>query len=246
MGIGNIMNSTKIFKYLVPKEILKKMICEEYEFSNKHSYSQEGEDLILFRYFGDKKEGCYVDVGAHHPKRFSNTYSFYLRGWRGVNIDANQSAIRSFDIVRPEDINIFQPISLKKEKLKYYIFNEPALNTFDGKRANEVQSDQRNKFEITNTIELVTKSLTEVLDNTKISKSISFLSIDVEGLDFQVLQSLDLKRYHPELILIESLDSNIEADINSEVTKYLKNFGYSFFYRTFFTSFYRNNSPEIL
>ena len=52
------------------------------------SYSQEGEDLILNRFLEDKTEGLYVDVGAHHPKRFSNTYLFYKKGWRGINIDA--------------------------------------------------------------------------------------------------------------------------------------------------------------
>ena len=51
------------------------------------SYSQEGEDMVLARYLEGQKNGFYVDVGAHHPFRFSNTYHFYLKGWHGVNID---------------------------------------------------------------------------------------------------------------------------------------------------------------
>ncbi len=242
-------NSISILNSLIPRKIiqyLKKGKCEKYEFSNKDSYSQEGEDLILFRHFGDKKKGNYVDVGAYHPKRFSNTYSFYLRGWRGVNIDANQNAIELFDIDRPEDINIFQPISLINEELNYYVFNEPALNTFDKNRAMEVQSNTTNNYKITQTIELKTKGLTEVLDSVKAPQSISFLSIDVEGLDFQVLQSLDLNYYHPELILIESLDNNnIEKNLSSNITKYLKDFNYSLHYKTFFTCFYCYNHPGI-
>ncbi len=42
-------------------------------------YSQEGEDILLRRIFGDQTTGFYVDVGAHHPKRFSNTCYFYDR-----------------------------------------------------------------------------------------------------------------------------------------------------------------------
>ena len=94
------------------------------------SYSQEGEDLILKRLFDGQKKGLYVDVGAHHPKRFSNTYLFYKMGWRGINIDAMPGSMEKFKEVRPEDINIEAAISDKDELLTYYIFNESALNTF--------------------------------------------------------------------------------------------------------------------
>ena len=52
-----------------------------------YSYSQEGEDMVLKRIFDKQTKGFYIDVGAHHPKRFSNTYNFYLKGWKGINID---------------------------------------------------------------------------------------------------------------------------------------------------------------
>ena len=52
----------------------------------QRSYAQEGEDLLLERILGKQGKGFYVDVGAHHPVRFSNTFLFYKRGWRGINI----------------------------------------------------------------------------------------------------------------------------------------------------------------
>lgn len=52
------------------------------------SWSQEGEDQVLRRIFEKQAFGFYVDVGAHHPKRFLNTYVFYKSGWRGINIHA--------------------------------------------------------------------------------------------------------------------------------------------------------------
>jgi len=79
-------------KLLLPDRVYKKLA----EFKNAYiptslkSYSQEGEDLILLRIFEKKRIGFYVDVGSHHPFRFSNTYLFYRLGWRGINIDANQ------------------------------------------------------------------------------------------------------------------------------------------------------------
>jgi hypothetical protein len=57
------------------------------------SYSQEGEDLILRRIFNGQGAGFFVDVGAHHPKRYSNTYYFYnsRRPGRATSISKRQS-----------------------------------------------------------------------------------------------------------------------------------------------------------
>ena len=69
------------------------------------SFSQEGEDRILNRIFETKSVGYYVDVGSHHPQRFSNTYLFYLRGWHGINITRFQVAAL-FDELRHRDISL--------------------------------------------------------------------------------------------------------------------------------------------
>jgi hypothetical protein len=71
-------------KKVLPDEIIevKRLIFRNYCLS---LYSQEGEDLILQRIFEHKQKGFYVDVGDYHPFLFSNTYIFYLRGWRGIN-----------------------------------------------------------------------------------------------------------------------------------------------------------------
>jgi len=70
------------------------------------SYSQNGEDRALWRYFEGQRDGFYVDIGAHHPFRFSNTYIFYKSGWRGINVDAMPNSMRAFRRYRKHDINI--------------------------------------------------------------------------------------------------------------------------------------------
>lgn len=67
----------KLIKKILPKIAIEKLIV----FKNNHlngyalsPYSQEGEDMILRRLFEIEKTGFYVDVGARHPKRFSNTF----------------------------------------------------------------------------------------------------------------------------------------------------------------------------
>jgi len=56
-------------------------------FVPKKTYSMDGEDLIIFDYFKNKKEGFFIDVGCYHPYNGNNTKLLYDRGWSGINID---------------------------------------------------------------------------------------------------------------------------------------------------------------
>lgn len=70
------------------------------------SYSQNGEDILLEAIFYKQQKGFYVDVGAHHPIKYSNTFLLYKRGWRGINIDAMPGSMKTFAKYRKGDINI--------------------------------------------------------------------------------------------------------------------------------------------
>ena len=103
-------------------------------------FAQEGEDLILETFFQNIKKGFFVDVGSFHPVKYSNTYLFYLKGWRGINIDARPQNMDIFNKMRPNDINLEMAIGKYETLLTYYMFDEPALNGF----SKEVSED-RNK-----------------------------------------------------------------------------------------------------
>ena len=105
------------------------------------SYAQEGEDMILIRLLEGQRSGFYVDVGAHHPFRFSNTFRFYLRGWRGINIDPNPEASRLFASKRRRDTNLQMGVSDLPGSLAYHRFDESALNTFDAELAAHRQAN---------------------------------------------------------------------------------------------------------
>lgn len=190
------------------------------------SFSQEGEDMILARIFEGQKSGFYVDVGAHHPQRFSNTYHFYLRGWRGINIDAAPGSMALFDAVRPGDINLETPISGERQVLTYYSFNEPALNSFSPELARE--RDGLRDFHIVSEQRLETRTLAEVLDERLTpGTEIDFMSVDVEGLDYQVLKSNDWTRFRPRVVLAEDLDiSDLRRVDESPVVAFLRGVGY--------------------
>ena len=192
-----------------------KNILSQFKYSLRYrniSFSQEGEDILLKRIFSDKKNGFYIDVGAHHPIRFSNTYLLSKNGWNGINIDAMPGSMVPFNKNRPNDINIESPISDVQEELIFYIFNEPALNTFSKEEA--IKKDGKNGYSIISKKKLFTKTLTEVLsENINKNQKIDFISIDVEGFDFKVLKSLDLNIYRPEIILIEDLSNTSDFEM---------------------------------
>lgn len=201
------------------------------------SFSQEGEDMILRRLFENQQTGFYVDVGAHHPKRFSNTYYFYQKGWHGINIDAMPGSMKAFESIRPKDINIEKPVSDKKQILTYYAFNEPALNGFS-KELSEQRDGVGNYF-IKFTKDIETATLEEILDqNLPKNQQIDFMSIDVEGLDFMVLKSNDFDTYKPKVVLIEILESSLSDIENNEIAEFLKQYGYTIYAKAVNTVFF--------
>jgi hypothetical protein len=102
------------------KRRFKNMIQAFFGINYERSYSQEGEDRILLRPFENCKDGFYVDVGAHHPTRYSNTYLFYRMEWSGINIDAAPGSMNLFKKKRPRDINLEVAISDREEELTFY------------------------------------------------------------------------------------------------------------------------------
>jgi FkbM family methyltransferase len=200
------------------------------------SYSQEGEDMILRRIFESVDRGFYVDIGAHHPKRFSNTYYFYKIGWRGINIDARPGSMVEFNRSRPRDINIEAAIDKERRELTYYMFDEPALNTFDAALAKTRNSSAGR---ITAEINIFTQKLDDILEkNLPDRQKIDFMSIDVEGLDLEVLQSNNWDLFRPDYILVECSKTSLRDMENDEICRFMSDRGYAFFAKTLKTVIY--------
>src|SRR5688572_21781247 len=220
------------FKNSVTK---RQLLKQNYAYS---SFAQVGEDMILDKYFNDKKEpGYYVDIGANHPYIYSNTYKFYLKGWKGINVDANPGTKKLFDAIRPRDINIEAGISLTPGELDFYTFENNVFNTLDRQTAEGHCKEF--SINIREIIKIKTTTLKEILDiHLPPSQKIDFMSIDVEGLDMEVLRSNDWEKYRPEVLVVECVYEDY-ADIQKmEAAAYLNQFGYSFFAKTFSTFFF--------
>ena len=211
------------------------------KFNNKFylkSYSQEGEDMILNKLLENCKTGYFVDIGAHHPKRFSNTYFFYKKGWTGINIDAKPGSMDIFKKQRPLDINIEMGLSSSNEDLNFYIFNEPALNTFDYELANKRCND---KYFINEIRSVKCMTLDQIFDRYLPSnQSITFLTIDIEGYDLKVLKTNNWEKYRPDFLVVESYSMYINDVLESDIYQYLIKNNYKLVSKSFYSLIFKN------
>jgi len=203
------------------------------------SYSQEGEDILLKRIFNTQKNGFYVDIGAHHPKRFSNTYLFYQRGWQGINVDCMPESMKLFDKLRPRDINLELGISKNESVNDYYVFNDSALNSFSKKHSEEMdQAD--NPYYIKKVIKINALPLSKILDTYLKNNEIDFLDIDVEGTDLSVLNSNNWSKYRPKFILVEILNNNLDNIDKDPVVQFMKKKNYIIYAKLDNTVFFKD------
>lgn len=184
----------------------------------RRSYAQFGEDIALANFLDIRKPGFFVDVGSWHPKRFSNTYALYRRGWRGVNIDLDPDKIYCAQWVRPGDVNVVAAVTDVARRAKVYSDRAFSLGaTIDPTHAGSAPALR----------EVETTTLTEILDTTRYrDRPIDFLSVDVEGLDLSVLRGLDFARYRPAVIAIEAVAPDIAQILASDLHAFLTERGY--------------------
>ena len=187
----------------------------------KKSYSQYAEDLIIQSYFSRKlKNGRYVDVGCHHPRRGSNTYGLYKKGWSGILIDLEKTKVMANQLIRRKDKVILAAVSDTEEWME--IFSDKTYSTNTTIKKNKNSTNEHSIGHIK------TQTLTNILNEQNFQKKFELLSIDVEGVDLQVLKGLDLVSYQPQIICIENWNSKygISGILNSEIHQYLNRKNY--------------------
>jgi FkbM family methyltransferase len=190
-------------------------------------FSQYGEDVILHKLFGSKfSEGFYIDVGAHHPFRQSNTAYLWLMGWAGVNVDASKKAIEIFRRVRPNDVNVWSAVvdeetaSRQKEITLYSNLELDLGATCDPSLAAQRKT--------TRSEVVPCMSLSEIINHygERNGGSIDFLNIDIEGFDEKAVESLHFWKYLPRIICIEIYEKNIRRVLDTTACKTLESAGY--------------------
>lgn len=122
--------------------------------------------------------------------------------------------------------------------MTYFMFDEPALNTFSEELAREYHENGR---KLIGRQTVATHPLGSLLDEyIPAGTEIDFMSVDVEGFDLQVLRSNDWLRYRPYIILVEALYLELDRLVDSKLYKYLAGLEYEWVAKTFNTLFFRS------
>lgn len=189
------------------------------------SWSQGGEDLALLAYLKDIKNGSYIDVGAHHPDRFSVTRHLYQRGWSGVNLEANPALLEEFERRRSRDINLNFAVGVK-DQYELAVFNESAISTINLEWREKFKQEKQT---INRMVTVPGKTLLEVIDKYFPARQLDLLTVDAEGSDLEVLESLQLETLAPHRkpvwIMVETVGELTHAQ-NQEHVKLLLSNGY--------------------
>ena len=179
------------------------------------SFGQRGEDLLIGSLLSrvPHAPATYVDVGANHPVRNSNTFRLYLRGWRGILVDANPELVRLSARVRPHDRAVCAAVSDSAAERGFVVPTDHRL----GRLEPAAKSTGR----------IVTpRTLTSILDDAGWESPFGVLSVDCEGSDLEVLCSLDLQRYRPALIVVEQETLDLRDLRAAAVVEHLAGLGY--------------------
>jgi FkbM family methyltransferase len=205
-------------------------------------YSQYGEDRIIweaFQVLGIEKPS-YLDLGAHHPFKISNTAYFYERGCRGVTVEPNPALIQDFSDYRPEDITLNVGISEEEGVADFYIFKlNSSHNTFsiDTARAFEIRQPDN---PIVKTVKLRTTTVSKIIKEYCNGQFPAFMDIDIEGLEWEVLNQLEFDGSKPVIIMVEVVH-NQDKTI-TDFNELLKRMGYTPYCRTTANIIYVDNN----
>lgn len=193
--------------------------------TRKISYAQFGEDIVTdsILWYLRIARPLYLDIGAYHPKFLSNTFYFYKKGGSGVCIEPDQARRSLFQRMRPRDLCLSVGVGAEdKAAVPFYVLSEPSLSTFD--RANAQAHEAAGTAKIRAAIEVQVFSINTLIEK-HFPRCPDFLSVDVEGIDLEILQALDFIRFRPAVICVETIDFYTQAK-QTEAAAFLQAQGY--------------------
>jgi hypothetical protein len=210
----------------------------------KGHFGQYAEDVLVRKYFpSDFSGGKYLDVGAYHPFRHSNTAFFWLKGWSGVNVDANPATIELFRKVRIGDRNICAAIvpaeflsdgSAEVELDIPFGASERAGISAIGRIRSKMQEPKNIPSKLIN---VPAKTVNQLLYENQL-KELDFFSLDIEGFDSAIIKDFDFSYCTPKMICVEDFSRSFEELTESTLTRLLVSRDYKLVGRAGFSSIF--------
>lgn len=208
------------------------------------SFSQSGEDVCLAFLFSQLKikQPTYLELGVYRPISGSNTYYFYKNGSRGVLVEADKLLINEIKKARPNDVVLnFGVGNTDNDIADFYIFEEPSLNTFNKDEAEYRR--RHSSFKLVKTEKVKLKNINTIIEEN-FQTLPHLLSIDIEGLDLEVLQSLNFQK-HPIPIICAETCTYSETHIKpkeKKIENYMESKGYFVYADTYINTIFVNEN----
>lgn len=207
------------------------------------SYAQFGEDILIdyfFQHYLNKQDPAYLDIGTNHPVVGNNTYLFYLRNCFGVCIEPDIDLYKKIVSVRPKAVVLNAGVGIGNEKEgTLYTFPEPytGWNTFSIDEATSRQKETGISYSESTRIPFF--SINHVIEK-HFNPCPDFVSIDVEGLDFAILQTLDFNRFRPSVFCVETMSFSIskKAEKCTDIINLLLSNGYVIYADTYINTIF--------
>lgn len=203
------------------------------------SYSQTGEDLIILDFLKlelGRKDITYMDIGANEPKFLNNTYLMYKEGNKGILVEPNVNLCKKLERYRKRDIVLNCGVAGEHGKLTYYMMESDKINSFS---KDEMEEYVKLGHKLLGEKEIEVFAINEIFEKYG---SVDFLSIDVEGLDFEILKSLNYRKYAPTVICVETQEyGGGKRDDFEEINQFLFGNGYMIYADTMLNTIYVNS-----
>jgi FkbM family methyltransferase len=194
----------------------------------KQSWAEQGEDLIIESLCGllGIAKPTYLDIGAAHPVINSNTYLFYRKGCRGVLIEPNPTLCKALVSIRPGDRTVNAGIGFDdRTEADYYMVGGALMNTFSKDWIDAMEAKMGNRDFLEKVIKMTLLNINEVIGKN-FRKAPDFISVDTEGLDLDILKSLDFNRFRPPIICAETA-SILVKETNTPIVDLMRSNDYS-------------------
>lgn len=164
-------------------------------------YSQNDEERVILNYFDGKPAGTFLDIGAYHPTKFSNTRALFERGFKGVYVEPSPSLHKAFlDEIKDDPLMQLVPDCIGEHagEVEFYDSGEWALSTTDPGWV-----EKRKGCGATfNTIKVNMITVPQLLEKS-VHKTFDFISLDTENTVKIILPLLDLNALGTSLICAE-------------------------------------------
>lgn len=192
------------------------------------SLSQEGEDMLIERLYLLPSIGTYIDVGAGHPYRWSNTARLYRKGWSGTLVEPDQHRAALLRRFRRRDLVVEAVVGTGESTAVMAVYHDANLNTIDG---DIVAERAAHGLEPVSEIAIRAEALSAIQAATaaRFANQISLICVDTEGNDLGVLQSGDWtsRALRPQVVVAEILNVPDIRDLAGHpVVEFMGSHGY--------------------